>query len=84
MPIESTAPPVDRPLRRTSPRSYREFLERVREAGGDWVSLPVEEITGATPAAKQVAILRGSSVRRLRVQTTIQQGRLYARRIFLD
>jgi hypothetical protein len=80
MPIEATAPPVDRPIR-TAPRSYSQFLDRVREAQGEWLSLPIEEISGAKPATKQVAILRGAAVRGFKVQTTIQEGRLYARRV---
>jgi hypothetical protein len=80
MPIELSAPPVDRPVRAV-PRSYTNFLTAVRDANGAWVSIPLADISGAKPATKQVVILRGAAVRGFKVQTTVQEGRLYARSI---
>lgn len=79
MPIETTAPPVEGRYR-TNHR-YDEFLNVVRERNGDWASLQVEDSRGKMPRIKQTMINQAARQRGFRVQTTIQQARLYARMI---
>jgi len=81
MPIERTAPPVVPPARphRGRKLSYVSFLDQLVEANGEWLSLPLAEITGIKPHAKQVAIHGAAAVRKIDVQTTVQSDRLYVR-----
>jgi hypothetical protein len=84
MPIEHIAPPDTSRLRnpdRVGNRSYSNFIEEARKAGGGWVSLPLDEVTGNTPQVKQ-AILRSSCKSRgLKIQTCVQAGRIFVRSV---
>jgi hypothetical protein len=73
MQIEVHAPPGA--LR----RSYLEFLERVRVEGGNWVSVPLDDVSGDSIKTKQSVILSAAKNKGLRVQTTVQKGRIYVR-----
>jgi hypothetical protein len=73
MQIEVHAPPGS--LR----RSYADFLKRIREENGGWVSVPLEEVAGQSTKAKQSVIISAAKNHGLKVQTTIQQGRIYVR-----
>jgi hypothetical protein len=79
MEIETGAPPVVRPHRSRSPqRSYAKFFQELGVVS-DWVSNPLHEISGADQQAKNTAILQASYARKIKIRTTIQEGRLYAR-----
>jgi DNA-directed RNA polymerase alpha subunit len=73
MQIEVHAPPE------TLRRSYTDFLNRIREEAGGWVSVPLTEVAGQTTKAKQSVIISASKNHKLRVQTTVQRGRIYVR-----
>ena len=73
MQIEVHAPPAI--LR----RSYAEFLSRIREEAGGWVSVPLEEAAGLTVKTKQSVILSAAKNYGLKVRTTVQQGRVSPR-----
>jgi hypothetical protein len=77
MPVERKDPPVDRPAR-PARNSYADFFAAMLATPTEWCSLPLEEIAGATPTRKQTTVLTGATKRGLKVQTTVQQGRLYA------
>ena len=81
MPIERTAPPVVPPARphRGRNHSYAPFLDELVLANGGWLSLPLAEITGSKPHAKQVAIHGAAAARKIHVQTSVQSDRLYVR-----
>jgi hypothetical protein len=51
---------------------YKSLMDSIRESNGTWVSIP---------AGKQNSIHAAARVRGMRVKTTIQDGRLYVRRI---
>jgi hypothetical protein len=77
MQIETCAPPAVRSPRKRN--RYDEFLTAIKQAGGNWASVPVEEVTGSTSGRKQTTIFQAARTRGLHVTTTIQAGRLYAR-----
>jgi hypothetical protein len=60
-------------------RSYAEFLTRIRAEEGKWVSIPLTEVAGESVKAKQSVILSSAKNHGLKVQTTVQQGRIYVR-----
>jgi hypothetical protein len=60
-------------------RSYADFLARIREENGEWVSVPLDEVAGQTNKAKQSVIISAAKNHKLKIQTTIQQGRIYVR-----
>lgn len=80
MPLEFSDPPL---IRRRGPghfyHAYGTFLDALVANPGRWASLPLAEITGASRYKKQVTILNAAKNRRIRIQTTVQQERLYAR-----
>jgi hypothetical protein len=73
MQIEVRAPPTI--LR----RSYADFMARIREEDGRWVSVPLDEVGGQTTKAKQSVIISAAKNHKLKIQTTVQQGRIYVR-----
>jgi hypothetical protein len=60
-------------------RSYADFLTRIREENGGWVSVPLNEVAGESNKAKQCVIISAAKNHGLKIQTTIQQGRIYVR-----
>jgi hypothetical protein len=60
-------------------RSYADFLTRIREENGAWVSVPLEEVAGHSTKAKQSVIISAAKNHGLKIQTTVQQGRIYVR-----
>jgi hypothetical protein len=60
-------------------RSYVDFLARIREEDGRWVSVPLDEVAGETTKAKQSVIISAAKNHKLKIQTTVQQGRIYVR-----
>jgi hypothetical protein len=75
LPIEVVDPPKVHQIRHT----YTPFLDRVREEAGKWVSIPLDEIGGSKASIKQTTVLTCAKSRGFRVQTTVQNGRIYAR-----
>jgi hypothetical protein len=73
MKIEVHAPPAI--LR----RSYTEFLSRIREEAGGWVSVALTDVAGDSIKTKQSVILSAAKNFGMKVQTTVQQGRIYVR-----
>jgi hypothetical protein len=60
-------------------RSYADFLTRIGEEAGRWVSVPHDEVAGQTTKAKQSVIISAVKNHGLKIQTTFQQGRIYVR-----
>jgi len=75
MPIETTPPPASRAVR----RNYDALFEALTASPGEWASLPLDEVGGETMRDKQGALHVGARCRGRKVQTTVQQGRIYAR-----
>lgn len=76
MPIEFTPPPAGRSIRRTYDALF-EILTTL--PSGEWASLPLDEVGGPTNRHKQSTLHVAAVCRGRKVQTTIQQGRIYAR-----
>jgi hypothetical protein len=74
MSIELVAPPKD--IERFS---YKEIMQKVVEADGQWVRVSLDEIAGDTNMIKQTRIWQGAYSRRLKIQTTVQEGFFYVR-----
>ena len=53
-------------------------MQQVYQANGEWVELPIDQLAGDTLKEKQGAVTRAGATRRLNVQTTTHEGRLYA------
>jgi hypothetical protein len=79
MPLEYTAPPIERSHSQGSPR-YTELIDALINADGGWVSLPLDEVGGDDLKDKQRSIHTAARARKFRVQTTVQGERIYARR----
>lgn len=62
-------------------RSYAALMDAVRDAAGQWLAVPLSEITGGTKVKKQVNILQAARIRRMRVQTSVQGESVYVRLI---
>jgi hypothetical protein len=60
-------------------RSYADFLARIREENREWVSVPLDEVAGQSTKAKQSVIISAAKNHGLKIQTTVQQGRIYVR-----
>lgn len=75
MPIELAPPPTGRTFR----RNYDALFATLTAAPGEWASLPLDEVGGETMRDKQGALHVAARCRSRKVQTTIQQGRIYAR-----
>jgi hypothetical protein len=60
-------------------RSYSDFLTRIRDENGKWVSVPLTDVSGDSIKTKQSVILSSAKNFVMRVQTTVQQGRIYVR-----
>jgi hypothetical protein len=73
MQIEVHAPPTI--LR----RSYSDFLTRIRDENGGWVSVPLTDVAGDSVKTKQSVILSAAKNFGMRVQTTVQKGRIFVR-----
>jgi hypothetical protein len=76
MTIQSTniPAPVERPR-----YHYAAIIANIQNAQGGWVTIPLDDIGGMSPQLKQSRISVAARQRGLRVQTTIQNGLLYAR-----
>jgi hypothetical protein len=77
MPVELSPPQVERRRRRRE--SYPSFFAALIDRCGEWASLPLDEVAGKTDEAKQSIIWSLARIRGLRVQTTVQDGRIFAR-----
>jgi hypothetical protein len=80
MPLE-VAPPPKVPLHFQGRVRYNEFMDALVAGPGTWVSLPLDEVAGADHKTKGSAIHTAAKNRGFKVQTTIQGGRIYARRL---
>ena len=80
MPIEIAAPPAEprtrSPYRR---RRTRELLDAVVAHPGQWVAMPIAELGMTKAIHAQTALLNCARSRGIRIRTTIQDDRLYAR-----
>ncbi len=62
---------------------YAPMMQQVYQANGEWVELSIDQLAGYTLKEKQGAVTRAGTTRKLNVQTTTHEGRLYARlRVF--
>jgi hypothetical protein len=75
MPIEFGPPPQHRAPR----RSYHDIFSTLAEHPGVWVSLPLDEVNGDTQNRKTSLILSAAATRGVKVQTSVQGGRVYVR-----
>jgi hypothetical protein len=62
-------------------RSHVAFFDLLRANPGTWCSLALDAITGANSYKKHLTSLTLAAHRHLKVQITVQQGRLYARAV---
>ena len=68
------------PPRSKSPRrAYHDLFRALRDHPGQWVSLPVNEVSGNTKNQKTTRVLTAAGVRGVRVQTQIEEERMYVR-----
>jgi hypothetical protein len=75
MPAEIGPPPRD-----SHPRhKYRRFFDLLTANPDKWVSLALDEVGGSTNQKKQSNITGSAKQFGFRVQTTIQDARLYVR-----
>lgn len=74
MSVEYGPPPTP-----TTYNSYEEFFTALLSKPGEWVSVPLGDISGSTPRNKQITIHTAAHKRGVRVRTTVQDGRFYAR-----
>jgi len=72
MTIELAAPP--RPVKR---HSYKKLMDKVIEADGLWLRISPDELT--PDAHRQGALWQAARTRKIKVQTTIQEGMIYVR-----
>lgn len=64
--------------RRQIHNRYVDFIEAVRQLDGGWASISAEYITGN--ATQKCCVLHNCARKRgVRIQTSMQQGRMYAR-----
>lgn len=70
-------PPPEKPAVRDS--WHPEFETAIVEANGEWVSVPLTEIEGDTTEAKRSRISAVMNRRGHRLNTTIEDGRLFAK-----
>ena len=81
MSVELATPPNPAPWHGKARKSYAAFFNLLKTNPGEWVSIGLDDITGDTPERKQRAIASNATSRKLRIQTSRQEGRLYARLI---
>ena len=74
MSIELVAPPKD--IERFS---YKEIMQKVVEVDGEWVRVSLDEIAGSTNMIQQTRIWQAATSRKIKVQTTVQEGFFYVR-----
>lgn len=74
MAIEQIAPPKS--IERFS---YKEIMQKVIEADGEWLRLTLDEISGTKAVVKQTRIWQAAATRGVKVQTTVQEGFFYVR-----
>lgn len=75
MSVELKAPP-----KIIEQRSYKKLVQRIIEAGGEWLCLSLNEVApGRSLAAKQTRLWQLGAARGLRFQTTHQEGSIYVR-----
>ncbi|MFP5230800.1 MAG: hypothetical protein ACLGXA_24550 [Acidobacteriota bacterium] len=68
------------PPRNKSPRrAYSELFRALEQHPGQWVSVPVAEVTGNTKNRKTTSVLSAAAHRGVKVQTQIEGERLYVR-----
>ena len=60
---------------------YDSVMALIVEAAGQWVSIPFEELNGRYPGAKQFSIHQAAISRGRKVETTVQDGRVFVRLI---
>jgi hypothetical protein len=76
MSIDLAAPPRIRPR-----KQYAEAMKQVMAVPGQWVRLSLDEVTGLSNRDKQAGIWSAANIRKVKVQTTVQDGFLYVRQI---
>lgn len=75
MTVELATPPkiVER-------RSYRKLMDKVVAADGAWLRLSPDEVAPGAPLPhKQGRLWQAAKTRKVKVQTTVQDGELYVR-----
>jgi len=75
MPAELGAPPRENQRRHT----YKHLFNLLTCSPGEWASVPIDEVGGDTATKKHTCIHSRARQMGVRVQTTIQDGRVYAR-----
>jgi hypothetical protein len=80
MNITQQAPPKEPTRSRiTQRRSYRELFETLRRSNGVWLTIDPGEVSGETNSRKQTVLYISAQIRKMKIQTTIQEGMLYVR-----
>jgi hypothetical protein len=80
--FEKKAPPVEKKRGFSGQfRDYSTLMSEVRANAGQWIAVPLTEITGRSRKTKQNVILQAARGRKMFVQTSIQEDMLYVRSI---
>jgi hypothetical protein len=75
MHITEEAPPaVSRTI--TNKRYYQLCQELIAHPG-EWLAIPLDEISGATPAAEQNRVINAARQRGIRVKTRTHDGKIH-------
>jgi hypothetical protein len=82
MQITQAAPPIT-PTRKkvTFRRDYSELFDALKSNLNQWQAVNAEDISGETPSRKQTTLYLAAKLRRMKIETTHQDGVLYVRTI---
>jgi hypothetical protein len=75
MHITKEAPPEV--SRATTSKRYYGLCQELIAHPGQWLAIPLDEISGATPAAKQNRVINAARQRGIRVKTRTHDGKIY-------
>ena len=75
------AEPPKAPTRRriAHRRSYRELFETLRRNEGIWMAIDPKDVAGETNSKKQTILYLSARGRKMKVETTAQEGLIYIR-----
>lgn len=80
MNLRHEAPSCDRMPRNKKAGRYAQLFKELDACPGEWLSIPLEEVAGEGPKDKQRVIYSAAFWRKVKVQTTVQDGKLFIRR----
>jgi hypothetical protein len=60
-------------------RNYKEVLDAIQQAAGEWIEIDQSRLAGATVTARQSALAAAGRRHCIKVETGTHQGSIYAR-----